>query len=139
MCRPPVSRSLAAALVRAVAVAFSPCIIIAAPLAAAAPVDELRRGPVVELVEAVSPAVVNISAESMVRQADPFFGFFGSRPRRSQSPGSGLVIDASGVVVTNAHVIEGASRIVVTTREGREPEAEVLGADANTALAVIKA
>ncbi|KAB2961832.1 MAG: PDZ domain-containing protein [Thermoanaerobaculia bacterium] len=99
----------------------------------------VRRSPVVEVVERVAPAVVNISAESIVRRADPFFGgFFGSRPRRTQSLGSGLIIDSGGVVVTNAHVIEGASRIVVTTRDGRELEADVLGADRDADLAVLK-
>ncbi|HSM12476.1 MAG TPA: trypsin-like peptidase domain-containing protein [Thermoanaerobaculia bacterium] len=98
-----------------------------------------RRTPVVGVVERVSPAVVNISAESIVREVDPFFGrFFGSRPRRTQSLGSGLIVDAAGIVVTNAHVIEGASRIVVTTLDGRELEADVLGADADADLAVLK-
>src|SRR5436305_14888121 len=57
-----------------------------------------RRTPVVQVVERVSPAVVNISAESIVREADPFFGgYFGSRPRRAQSLGSGLLIDHTGL------------------------------------------
>ncbi len=106
---------------------------------AAAQSAAIRRTPVVEVVERVSPAVVNISAESIVRRADPFFGgFFGSRPRRTQSLGSGLIVDPGGVVVTNAHVIEGASRIVVTMRDGRELEADVLGADRDADLAVLK-
>src|SRR6185436_11602966 len=67
-----------------------------------------RRTPVVAVAEKVSPAVVNISAESTVREADPFFGmFFGPTTRSAQSLGSGLIIDASGIVVTNAHVVEG--------------------------------
>src|SRR4051812_348405 len=78
-----------------------------------------RRTPVVAVAEKVSPAVVNISAESTVREADPFFGlFFGPTTRSMQALGSGLIIDASGIVVTNAHVIEGASRIQVTTLDG---------------------
>ena len=113
----------------------------AAPLAAqtAAPLDAARRTPVVQVVERVSPAVVNIAAESIVREVDPFFGrFFGGRERKTQSLGSGLIIDAKGVVVTNAHVIEGASRIVVNTLDGRELEAEVLGSDRDADLAVLK-
>ena len=93
----------------------------------------------VEVVERVSPAVVNISAEALVRERDPFFGgFFPPRERRYQSLGSGLIIAANGIVLTNAHVIEGASRIVVTTLDGKELEAEVLGSDRDADLAVLK-
>ena len=99
----------------------------------------VRRTPVVQVVERVAPSVVNISAESIVRQVDPFFGsIFGSRARRTQALGSGLIVDPGGIVVTNAHVIEGASRILVTTRDGRELEADVLGSDADADLAVLK-
>jgi serine protease Do len=98
-----------------------------------------RRSPVVDVVERVSPAVVNVSAEATVREVDPFFGgFFGGRSRRTQSLGSGLVIDSKGVVVTNAHVIEGASRIVVATLDGQELEADVVGSDRDADLAVLK-
>jgi serine protease Do len=99
---------------------------------------DVRRTPVVEVVEKVSPAVVNISAESMVRQPDPFFGGRLSRRRPATSLGSGLIVAANGIVVTNAHVIEGASRITVTTLDGRELPAEVLGSDRDTDLAVLK-
>ena len=97
-----------------------------------------RRTPVVTVVERVSPAVVNISAEATVREVDPFFGIFGYGTRQAQSLGSGLVIDRNGLVVTNAHVIEGASRITVTLLDGRELEADVLGADRDADLAVLK-
>jgi serine protease Do len=98
-----------------------------------------RRTPVVTAAEKVSPAVVNISAESTVREVDPFFGlFFGPTTRSAQSLGSGLIIDPSGIVVTNAHVIEGASRILVTTLDGRELDADVLGSDRDSDLALLK-
>ncbi|HPK65819.1 MAG TPA: trypsin-like peptidase domain-containing protein [Thermoanaerobaculia bacterium] len=110
-----------------------------AGLAPAAAQEEGRRSAVVRAVERVSPAVVNISAEAIVRAPDPFFGsLFGGRARRAQSLGSGLIVDAAGFVVTNAHVIEGASRIVVTTLDGRELEAEVLGSDQGADLALLK-
>jgi serine protease Do len=97
-----------------------------------------RRTPVVAVVEKLAPAVVNISAESIVREVDPFFGqFFGPRSRRSQSLGSGLIIDPTGIVVTNAHVVEGASKIVVTLLDGRELAADVLGFDHDADLAVL--
>jgi serine protease Do len=109
----------------------------ATPLAAQS--DAVRRTPVVQVVERISPAVVNIAAESIVRDVDPFFGrFLGGRERKTQSLGSGLIVDAKGIVVTNAHVIEGASRIVVNTLDGRELEADVLGSDRDADLAVLK-
>ncbi len=110
------------------------------PAATFAQTPSPRRTPVVAVVERVSPSVVNISAESIVREVDPFFGGFfgGSRARRSQSLGSGLIVDPSGLVVTNEHVIEGASRILVTTLDGRELEATVLGSDRDADLAVLK-
>ncbi len=110
------------------------------PAAALAQNNSPRRTPVVAVVERVSPSVVNISAESIVREVDPFFGNFfgGSRQRKSQSLGSGLIIDPSGIVVTNEHVIEGASKILVTTLDGRELEATVLGSDRDADLAVLK-
>lgn len=112
------------------------CALLAAEaLASQAP----RRTPVVSVVERIAPAVVNIAAEAIVREIDPFFGpFFGGRRRRTQSLGSGVIIDPSGIVVTNAHVIEGASRIVVTTLDGQELEAQVLGSDRDSDLAVLK-
>ncbi len=97
-----------------------------------------RRTPVVAVAEKVSPAVVNIAAESIVREADPFFGGIFTPQRRAQSLGSGLIIAPTGIVLTNAHVIEGASRIVVTLLDGRELEADVLGSDRDADLAVLK-
>jgi serine protease Do len=84
---------------------------------------------------------VNISAERVVQERrSPLDLFFGgeARPRtsRSESLGSGVVI-APGVVVTNDHVISGASRIWVATSDGRELEAKLEGADADNDLAVL--
>ncbi len=111
-------------------------LVLPAPLRAQSPA---RRSPVVDVVERVSPAVVNVSAEATVREVDPFFGgIFGGRSRRTQALGSGLVIDAKGIVVTNAHVIEGASRIMVATLDGQELEADVVGSDRDADLAVLK-
>jgi serine protease Do len=104
-----------------------------------------RRTPLVAAVERIGPAVVNISAERIVRQrADPLEEFFlwGSPDRRergyrAESLGSGVLIDPSGIVITNDHVVQGASRIVVTTADGKAYEAKVEGADADNDLAVL--
>ena len=101
-----------------------------------------RRTSIVEAVEKIGPAVVNISAERLVQQRrsslDSFLGFDG-RPRgyKTESLGSGVILDSSGVVVTNDHVISGASSIWVTTADGRELEAKLEGADADNDLAVL--
>jgi len=125
---------LAAAVAAAAAPAAAPArSAVASPAGAAA-----RRTPVVAVAEKVSPAVVNIAAESIVREADPFFGGIFTPRRRAQSLGSGLIIEAAGIVLTNAHVVEGASRIVVTLRDGRELEADLLGSDRDADLAVLK-
>jgi serine protease Do len=97
-----------------------------------------RRTPVVAVAEKLSPAVVNIAAESTVREADPFFGGIFTPQRRAQSLGSGLIIEGTGIVLTNAHVVEGASRIVVTLIDGRELTADLLGLDHDADLAVLR-
>jgi len=120
--------------------AFLLLVMLSSPLSAQPPAGQsARRTPLVAVAQKVSPAVVNVSAESVVRDVDPFFGMFlGPRERQTQSLGSGLIIDANGIVLTNAHVIEGASRIVVTTLDGRELDADVLGSDRGADLAVLK-
>ena len=103
-----------------------------------------RRSEVVEVVEKVSPAVVNIAAEQMVRRRsglwDDFFFGLDPRPRRekAQSLGSGAIIDPKGIILTNDHVISGASRIIATTKSGTELECEVVGSDADNDLAVLR-
>ena len=92
------------------------------------------------MVEKVAPAVVNIAAEQTVRRARSVFDqfFFGFDPRPAKSLGSGVLIDAKGIILTNDHVISGASRIVATTRSGQELSCEVIGSDADNDLAVLR-
>lgn len=103
------------------------------------------------MLEKVTPAVVNISTQSHVAERDnpllqdPFFRrFFGlpetkPRQRRSQSLGSGVIIDAdNGYVLTNNHVIAKAREISVHLRDGRIMEAELVGADPEADVAVIQ-
>ena len=100
------------------------------------------------LVKQVENAVVNVYAERVVERrsifdGDPFFEeFFGQRmPNRSEkqsSLGSGVIVGTSGIVVTNNHVIEGASDIKVALADGREYESTVVLKDERVDLAVLK-
>ena len=112
-----------------------------------------ERGPVsyAEAVTRAAPAVVNIYANKMttVRQyrivPDPvtrrLFGAIAAGPsykKQEQSLGSGVVFSADGYVLTNNHVINGADDIQVLLFDGRVAQARVIGADADTDLAVLK-
>jgi serine protease Do len=105
-----------------------------------------RRDAVVEVVQKVSPAVVYIGTVQVVesrfrRQPNPFFeDFFGGGERREavEGLGSGVIIDPSGIVLTNDHVIRGASEIHVILADGRKLDAEVIGSDADNDLAVLR-
>jgi len=101
------------------------------------------------MLERVTPAVVNINSKTKVRvrnplMDDPFFRqFFGMqdmpRERVEQSLGSGVIIDAAkGYVLTNNHVVEGADDISVTLHDGRTVQAQLVGTDPETEVAIIK-
>lgn len=108
------------------------------------------------LVKESAPAVVNIRTVGQLQEApqhpffdNPFFErFFGERererprrrqPRRSQAAGSGVIVDAErGYLLTNQHVIADAHEIAVTLTDGRQFEAEVVGADPGTDVALLK-
>ena len=89
--------------------------------------QRVRRTPVVVVAHNVLPSVVNIQTrgdDHAPRQVDPFFdpfGFFGGRERAytAQSLGSGFVWSSDGIIVTNNHVVEGASRITVNFQTAR--------------------
>ncbi|MEM1063998.1 MAG: Do family serine endopeptidase [Pseudomonadota bacterium] len=129
-------------------------LILAQTLSAAA---QTRPNTFAELAETVSPSVVNITTSTtvststgpspVVPEGSPFEDFFrdfldrnenGQRPRRSQALGSGFVISEDGFIVTNNHVIQGADEILIEFFEGGELEAEVIGTDPNTDLALLK-
>jgi serine protease Do len=101
----------------------------------------------VEIARAVKPAVVNVSVRGEARgdrkdsgDAEDFFRQFGARPpkRMVRGLGSGFVINPEGYVVTNNHVVDGASEIKVKFADGRELSGKVIGRDPKTDLALLK-
>jgi len=104
------------------------------------------------VVRQVAPAVVNVYATRIEEQSaspfadDPFFQrFFGnrspmfrSRPRESQSLGSGVIVDSSGLILTNSHVVSGADDIRIALSDRREFAVDLVLDDAKTDLAVLR-
>jgi len=124
-----------------------------------APVAAVPQPNWVELTRVLKPAVVNISTKRMEErvqfqnpfgnqgpfgdneQLQQFFKRFGEQqsPRRTvRSMGSGFIINAAGYIVTNNHVVEGATDIRVKMADGRDMAAKVVGRDPKTDLALIK-
>ncbi|HEY8617558.1 Do family serine endopeptidase [Phenylobacterium sp.] len=94
------------------------------------------------VVQRAAPAVVNISSKRLVRaQTDPFWELFGlgaPRARVQGSLGSGVIVRADGVIVTNNHVVQGGQEITVSLADRREFAARILLADPRTDIAVLK-
>jgi Do/DeqQ family serine protease len=100
------------------------------------------------IVHRVAPAVVNVYAAKVIQNRNPllddpifrrFFGVPGQQPEQMQrSLGSGVMVDPSGLVVTNNHVIEGADQVKVALSDKREFEAEIVLKDTRTDLAVLR-
>ena len=101
----------------------------------------------------VRPTVIYINAVTVVRNPLPgprtpmeeFFGeeffrrFFGEpREHRQRSLGSGVIVDPSGVALTNAHVVEGATEIEIVTADGKKHRARVVGTDSKSDVAVLR-
>src|SRR5574341_150226 len=105
----------------------------------------------VEIAKLVKPTVVNISATRSGRSGeglrgspfdDPFFRrFFGEelpKERKERGQGSGVIVDASGVIITNNHVVNKADEIKVVLSDKREFKAKLIGTDTKTDVAVVK-
>jgi len=99
------------------------------------------------IVKRVAPAVVNVYAARVVENKNPllddpiFRRFFGQgipREQVSRSLGSGVIVDPSGLIMTNNHVIEGATEVKVSLADKREFEAEIVLKDSRTDLAVLR-
>ncbi|WP_457565048.1 trypsin-like peptidase domain-containing protein, partial [Caminibacter sp.] len=109
------------------------------------------------IVKKVIPSVVNISTEKVVETRIPetfkrffndpffkrFFGPFGNLPEKPQKRkefalGSGVILTKDGYIVTNYHVVSGATKIIVTTYDGKKYKAKLIGTDPKTDLAVLK-
>ncbi|MEM9061377.1 MAG: DegQ family serine endoprotease [Pseudomonadota bacterium] len=131
---------------RLIAAAMLGCVLAAGPVL----VEPAQAVPesFADLAEQLSPSVVNISTAQNVDTGDrsPIEDLFrdlnprgrDGSPRRVQSLGSGFVISADGVVVTNNHVIEDADEITVNFPDGLSLEATVVGTDPQTDIAVLK-
>lgn len=133
----------AALVALAASQAFAQPAAFAEPTPRAAPASAMAmKSSFAPVVRRAAPAVVNISAKRVVRQqVDPFWQMFGlgvPQARVAQSLGSGVIVRADGIVVTNNHVIEGGQEITVALNDRREFAARVLLADPRTDLAVLK-
>src|SRR4030095_5820723 len=100
-----------------------------------------RQNAITAAVARVAPSVVTVQTEAVDNSPrDPFEMFFGGRaqPRTQAGLGTGFIVRPDGVIVTNAHVIAGASRISVMLRDGTTYPATAIGTDETNDLAVLK-
>jgi len=117
--------------------------------------DSLPRGSYAPIVKQVAPAVVKIETTTVVKTPemnapefnDPFWNqFFGHQfglrgnqaPMKQRGIGSGVIVTKDGYILTNNHVVDGASEVKVTMTDGREFTAKVVGRDSKTDIAVVK-
>jgi serine protease Do len=103
-------------------------------------VSQSRQNAITSAVARVAPSVVTVQTEAVDQSPrDPFEMFFGgSRPRTQAGLGTGFIVRKDGVIVTNAHVIAGATSISVMMRDGTVFPAKKIGTDETNDLAVLK-
>jgi putative serine protease PepD len=112
----------------------------AAPSSSApASFDTGKRESINEIYRASAPGVVHIETTLKVQQNDPFFGNpFGATTQTERALGSGFVIDRAGHIVTNYHVVRGATTIQVSFSNNERYRARVVGSDPSTDIAVLE-
>jgi len=104
-------------------------------------VSQSRRNAITTAASKVAPAVVTVQTEAVDQTPqDPFDVFFGGRaqPRTQAGLGTGFVVRKDGVIVTNAHVVSGATKVSVMMRDGTVYPAKVLGEDETNDIAVLR-
>lgn len=97
----------------------------------------------IQVAEKVTPSIVQITVVTTVKNKLPeefhfFFPFKDDIPREQQGGGSGIIISKDGYILTNNHVVEDAKQVTVTLHDKRQFDAEIVGTDPLTDLAVIK-
>jgi serine protease Do len=97
-----------------------------------------RRTAITQAVARVAPTVVTVQTEIVDRATDPFDVYNGTSARILPGLGSGFIVRADGVIVTNAHVVAGANTISVAMRDGTTYPARLLGKDETNDIAVLK-
>jgi serine protease Do len=107
-----------------------------------ASVTDSRRTAITKAIDRVAPSVVTVQTQARERvRTDPFFDFFGFGGNQSRvvpGLGTGFVVDASGIIVTNAHVVANADTISVMFRDGSVAPATLLGTDETNDIAVLR-
>src|SRR6188474_2396549 len=146
MIRRAASSFIAASV--SLALGFAPAAMAAPPPGAAPAIGEV--GTVAPLVDRVKSAVVTIQSTKFIRRfavEDPWTRmmreqFGGQAPRaqreKQEGLGSGFIIDKSGIVLTNNHVVAGADEVIVRLPDNRRLAARVLGSDPPTDVAVVR-
>ncbi|MBP7563954.1 MAG: trypsin-like peptidase domain-containing protein [Candidatus Cloacimonetes bacterium] len=104
-----------------------------------------RRNSITEAVSLIEPAVVSVNViKTQVVRSNPFFDdffsdFFGGQMQRQvQSIGSGVIFSEDGYLITNAHVVEGATQIKIVLSDGREIDGKLIGIDSVHDIAIVK-
>ena len=128
-------------ILRAVACSFNSITIFSGHIAAQRSIDKSRETVITQAIKKIGPAVASINVMqkiSLYPISDPIFRhFFPPEIYPMKSSGSGVVISPDGYVLTNTHVIENASKITVTLSGGNEYDAEVVGVDKTSDLALL--